>query len=255
MKANKSLRFVITVVVLLISSKLANAQSQSVQTADQLGNEVAASTEKYKASLEALISIEENNVKDATETQARRQRLFAEGVVSKREVEESEQALVVAQAKLDEVRKQFTEADQLKNKVEVKSKVEAPKAVAQARPFNVPIKVVKSYGSIATMIRYDGPTQWSLADLGEVQAFFTKTFGRSLPTSAVGMSATHKKLGFDHRNAVDVALHPDSPQGQALINYLQSAGIPFIAFRAAIRGSATGPHIHIGKPSHRISAA
>ena len=254
MKVNKSLRFVITLTVLLTAGKLVNAQSPSAQPADQLSAELAATTEKYKDSLEALISIEEENVKNATETQARRQRLFAEGVVSKREVEESEHALIEAQAKLDEVRKQLAEADKYKVTDQPKNKVEPAKATAQARLANVPIKVVKTYGP-ATMIRYDGPTEWSLADLGKVQAFFTKTFGRVLPTSAVGMSATHKKLGFDHRNAVDVALHPDSPEGKALIDYLQSAGIPFIAFDHAIRGSATGPHIHIGKPSHRLSAA
>ena len=37
----------------------------------------------------------------------------------------------------------------------------------------------------------------------------------------------------------------------ALISYLQSHGIPFSAFRTAIPGVATGPHIHIGMPSHR----
>jgi hypothetical protein len=48
-----------------------------------------------------------------------------------------------------------------------------------------------------------------------------------------------------------VSLNPDDPEGQALINYLQSNGIPFSAFCMAIPGVATGPHIHIGMPSHR----
>jgi hypothetical protein len=73
-----------------------------------------------------------------------------------------------------------------------------------------------------------------------------------LPTSAVGQSVTHNQLGYDHRNAVDVALHPDSSEGKALISYLQNQGIPFLAFRAAIPGVATGPHIHIGSPSRRL---
>ena len=30
------------------------------------------------------------------------------------------------------------------------------------------------------------------------------------------------------------------------------AGIPFLAFRGAVPGKATGPHIHIGFPSHRF---
>ena len=163
MKANKSLRFVITLIVLFSASKLVNAQSKSTQPTDSLSAEVAATTEKYKDSLEALISIEEENVKNATESQARRQRLFAEGVISKRDVEESGQSLVAAQAKLDEARKQLAEADQLKDKVvaQIKIKVEPAKAAAQAQPFNVPIKVVKTYGSVAAMIRYDGPMELS----------------------------------------------------------------------------------------------
>jgi len=58
-------------------------------------------------------------------------------------------------------------------------------------------------------------------------------------------------LGYDHRNAVDVALHPDSAEGKALINHLQNQGIPFLAFLSAVPGVATGPHLHIGNPSHR----
>jgi hypothetical protein len=51
---------------------------------------------------------------------------------------------------------------------------------------------------------------------------------------------------------MDVAVHPDSAEGAALMSYLRSQGIPFIAFRQAVAGSATGAHIHIGYPSHRI---
>ncbi|MGH9825308.1 MAG: hypothetical protein ACREDR_18920, partial [Blastocatellia bacterium] len=54
-------------------------------------------------------------------------------------------------------------------------------------------------------------------------------------------------------DAMDVAVQPDSPRGEALMEYLRKAGIPFIAFRHAVPGSATGAHIHIGKPSHRIA--
>ncbi|MEW6208704.1 MAG: hypothetical protein AB1631_10080 [Acidobacteriota bacterium] len=34
---------------------------------------------------------------------------------------------------------------------------------------------------------------------------------------------------------------------------LRSAGIPFLAFRQALAGSSTGPHIHIGYPSKRFA--
>jgi hypothetical protein len=51
---------------------------------------------------------------------------------------------------------------------------------------------------------------------------------------------------------MDVAVHPDSIEGKALIAHLRTSGIPFIAFRGAVAGSSTGPHIHIGKPSGRL---
>jgi hypothetical protein len=60
-------------------------------------------------------------------------------------------------------------------------------------------------------------------------------------------------LGFDHRGSMDVGVHPDSSEGQALANYLRKSGIPFLAFRTAVPGSATGPHIHIGPPSGRLT--
>lgn len=247
---NQSLRFVIAVIVLLLGNRLANAQSESAQAAGQLtppGAELTATTEKYKDSLETLLAMEVANVKEAAETHAKRQQLFAEGIIAKHEVEESEQSLAAAQAKLDEVRKQLVAAKQLPKKVE------AAKAAVPTRPFRVPVKVAKIYRANSKMIRYNGSTEWSLGDLAEVQAFFLHTIGRPLPISAMGQSAAHNRLGFDHRHAVDVALHPDSAEGKALINYLEGAGIPYIAFRAAIPGSATGPHIHIGKGSQRIS--
>ncbi|HUK91767.1 MAG TPA: hypothetical protein VLZ81_15295, partial [Blastocatellia bacterium] len=70
-----------------------------------------------------------------------------------------------------------------------------------------------------------------------------------------GQTPVHDKLGFDHRDALDVAVQPDSAEGEALMAYLRSQRIPFIAFRHAVPGSATGAHIHVGRPSHRIAPA
>jgi hypothetical protein len=59
-------------------------------------------------------------------------------------------------------------------------------------------------------------------------------------------------MGFNDRNSLDVAVHPDSAEGRALIAYLRGNGIPFLAFRSAVPGAATGAHIHIGYPSNRL---
>ena len=53
---------------------------------------------------------------------------------------------------------------------------------------------------------------------------------------------------------MDVALHPDSNEGRSLLSYLRQGGIPFIAFRSAVPGAATGAHIHIGSPSVKAVA-
>jgi hypothetical protein len=81
--------------------------------------------------------------------------------------------------------------------------------------------------------------------------FFQQTFKRPLPIAVFGQGAIHNQWRLDHRNAMDISLNPDGAEGQALISFLQQNGIPFSAFRTAIPGVATGPHIHIGRPSHR----
>lgn len=104
----------------------------------------------------------------------------------------------------------------------------------------------------AAFIRYNGPADWSLDDAGKIGKFFFEHFGHAMPISAMGQSATHDRMGLDHREAMDVAVQPDSTEGRGLMAYLREAGIPFIAFRNRIRGMATGAHIHIGRPSLRL---
>jgi hypothetical protein len=70
--------------------------------------------------------------------------------------------------------------------------------------------------------------------------------------SARGQTATHERLGFDHRNAIDVALHPNSVEGRALLDHLRGRGIPFLAFRGPRPGVSTGAHVHVGTPSARL---
>ena len=104
----------------------------------------------------------------------------------------------------------------------------------------------------ATLIRHDGRAPWSLAELPALEQFFSDRFHRALPISARGQTPVHDRLGFDHHEALDVALHPDSAEGRALMEYLRRRGIPFLAFRAAQPGAATGAHVHIGRPSDHV---
>ena len=99
----------------------------------------------------------------------------------------------------------------------------------------------------------EGAGKWKLADAAKVQDFFVARFKRPLPVSAFGQSDLHTRWGWDHRNGMDVGLHPDSAEGRVLIEFLRNESIPFLAFRGPVPGVATGPHIHIGNRSPRIS--
>jgi Outer membrane efflux protein len=203
-------------------------------------SDLARAAAQYKASVEALLPHCEESVKAATEALEKRRELLEKGLVSKRDIDTAEQALKDAQAQLDQVRHQLTETDQLI----AEASVEPAKPAGGASTGR--------YASKSAVMRYSGAGGWAIAEAAKVQGFFTSQFGKQLPISAFGQSETHNRLGFNHRNSVDVALHPDSAEGKALIEYLRSNGIPFLAFRSAIPGVATGAHIHIGYPSHRI---
>ncbi len=95
------------------------------------------------------------------------------------------------------------------------------------------------------------PTKWTLEQATRVEEFFVSKFKRPLPLTAFGQSDLHTRWGLDHRNGMDVGLHPDSVEGRALIEFLRAESIPFLVFRGPVPGVATGPHIHIGNRSPR----
>jgi len=95
------------------------------------------------------------------------------------------------------------------------------------------------------------PGKWTLAEANRVEKFFMTKFKRPLPLTAFGQSDLHTRWGLDHRNGMDVGLHPDSLEGRALIEFLRAESIPFLVFRGPVPGVATGPHIHIGNRSSR----
>jgi hypothetical protein len=97
--------------------------------------------------------------------------------------------------------------------------------------------------------RYDGNGEFSMVLFSKVDLEFARHFGKPLPVSAMGETAVHRSLGFDHRGRVDVAIHPDQPEGHWLLEYLVQNHIPYFAFRHAVPGKATGAHIHIGPMS------
>lgn len=101
--------------------------------------------------------------------------------------------------------------------------------------------------------RYDGRGVFRMAMLAQIERAFEKKFGQALPISALGNTELHRTMGFDHTDRVDVALTPDSPEGQWLRGYLEANRLPYFAFRSFVPGQATGAHIHIGPPSLRLA--
>jgi hypothetical protein len=91
-------------------------------------------------------------------------------------------------------------------------------------------------------------------DIAAVNEAYFEAFGVPLPVSADGYTALHESMGFDHTGRLDVPIHPDAPEGLFLIELLEAWEIPYIAFRSAVPGQSTGPHIHIGLRSERIHA-
>jgi hypothetical protein len=200
--------------------------------------------EEYKASLERLLALYQNALKKAEEKRDQAQKLFADGLMSQREVEKTEGDVASARLKVTETQTQIAGADTQIAQALVE--VEGEKEIAKLGPM--------SRGSLirtTSFIRYNGAGAWALAQAPKIETFFQQTFKRPLPIAVFGQGAIHNQWRLDHRNAMDISLNPDGAEGQALINFLQQNGIPFSAFRTAIPGVATGPHIHIGRPSHR----
>ena len=218
----------------------------------RLREQLVQATKDYKASLEQLIKHYEANVKRAEDRLDKTRELYKEGLVSRRALDDEEQAVKTARAEVAKVEGQLKSADVqiAETLVEAEAEEAAAKALAKAKAAG------RAAGGILTTtayIRYGGARAWSLNEAGAVMQFFTRSFGRQLPVSSFGQSPVHDRWGYAHHNAMDVGVSPDSAEGRALMEYLRSSGIPFTAFRFAIPGTATGPHIHIGRPSHKIT--
>jgi hypothetical protein len=223
-------------------------QTEQAKAAEQLNRtreDFIKASKEYKASLEKLLVLYEGNAARAAGRLVQAKELQVAGLISKREIEESERQLTDAQTKVEGVRQQIANADtQIADTL-----VEAQAAEQMAKAPPIPVGKLLS---TTTYIRYNAPGNWYLSEAWKVQRFFLEKFKRQLPISAFGQSAVHDRWGLDHRNAMDVPINPDGPEGQALMLFLRGSGIPFSAFRTAIPGAATGPHIHVGRPSHKL---
>jgi hypothetical protein len=205
--------------------------------------DVTTATAKYRSALERLLAVYEREVARRSELTDLRQDLFERGVLSRREFEEGQRALADAQRNVDDTRQAIAEADRILMEARI------VEALARQAPLER-----GGYQEAPGLVRYNGPMEWSLpAGTAQLQEWFAGRFGRGLPISAFGQTPLHDRMGLDHRNALDVAVHPDSSEGRALMDHLRTTGIPFIAAWGTIPGSASGAHIHVGQPSPRVT--
>jgi hypothetical protein len=231
-------------VLLILTPAVALAAEVPLSSAElrQRAADIVVTLKEYRASLETLLAIYEKNLPKAIERRDQRQEFYNRGIVSRRELEEAENAVTTAQQKIAGTRREIAAADH----------AIAEATTARALAGLSPLKK-GGYEQTAVLIRFNGAAAWSLkAGTAKLQEFFTARFHHPLPVSAYGQTPLHDRMGFDHRDALDIALDPDSIEGRAVMDYLRAAGIPFIASWGAVSGAASGAHIHVGQPSPRI---
>ena len=210
---------------------------------EELNAEVLRTMKAYRTSLEELLRLYREEVERRAGRVEELRGYFEKGFISKSELEQGQRELSDSKTKLKDTEQKIAEVDG-----------GIAEATALSELLKLPPLAAGQYMEKGSLIRYNGKAPWSLADAGRIERFFSERFGHVLPVSALGQTPVHDRMKFDHHNAMDVALHPDSPEGRALMAYLRQTGIPFMAFRNTAPGSATGAHIHIGTPSVRLAS-
>jgi hypothetical protein len=235
-----------------IDGKKSQTASRSTVRAELVGRraDLKQASDDYKSNVEELLTLNEAESKQAEAQLTKARELLAHGLVTRREVETAERAAAQTRKKVAEVQAQLKSAEVLI--AEAMVEVGAEESTSTIRSSSAP-RTVNTLVQTTAYIRYGGAHMWSLSDASVIKQFFARRFGRALPIGAFGQSALHDRWGYDHRNAMDAGVSPDTPEGQALMEYLRANGIPFTAFHFAVPGKATGPHIHVGLPSHRIA--
>ncbi len=221
-------------------SSLSNRVTAGDRELARLRADLLEKMKESRASSEKLLALHAEEKTKVNEEYEKRRVLYYQGLISRAELNQAERALAAMIIRVDEDKRWLTESD-----------IAITEASLRDELLRLPGLATGGYSETATLVRFNGGARWSLADAPKIEKFFSQAFGHTLPISAFGQTATHDRLRFDHRNAMDVALQPDSNEGKALLSYLRQAGIPFIAFRHAVPGAATGAHIHIGNPSMR----
>jgi len=92
------------------SSPSGKSQGQIADGTRQLKEGSAAATEQYKSSLKDLAASYDEGLKRLTDQNAKIKELFDKGLVSRRDLEQSDNAIAEARAKVEDVRKEIASA-------------------------------------------------------------------------------------------------------------------------------------------------
>jgi len=222
--------------LLTLRARYAPAENRPTEAADHL-------TTSWDARRQLLVAYEQEQSKLRIVVIQKR-RLYQDGEVSKSELVETEQSFINVLSRIQEVRRLLMETEMAMAETEIN---EQSLALGGAGAEGTE----ETQASAA----HQRSAPWSIKQAPNIDKYFFQTFGHKLPVSALGQTPTHDRMRFDHRDSMDVALHPDSAEGKALIAHLRRSGVPFIAFRGAVVGASTGAHIHIGRPSRRMAAS
>jgi hypothetical protein len=118
----------------------------------------------------------------------RQRKLLQESAITKEQVQQTEQAFVVALKRVHAMRYTVTETD-----------IAITEAILGEKVLRMPALPIGGFSQTAGLTRFNGPAKWSIAQAPTVEKFFSQSFGRRLPITALGQSDTHNRLGFDHR--------------------------------------------------------
>jgi hypothetical protein len=218
---------------------LSDAQDEAILTQIFYGNTRAQdmTPEQTRAMLQAAQARVDRQQKIVED----RQKLFDSGALARSEFAACQDELASRKRVLELVRNRAQLVQDLQQMADVEQQFER---AAQT-----------GAGAKYVMIRFEGNGLFHLSDLTAISSQFQEHFHHSLPISALGQTLVHQSMGLDHRNRVDVALGPDQPEGIWLRQLLEKLHVPYLAFRSAIAGAATAPHIHIGTGSTRLKLA
>ncbi len=221
-------------------AKLADAQDQETLSETLYGEVHAENMTDLQA--QQMLAAAQRRVDRQQKIVEDRQKLLESGIMARSELAAFQDELDSRKRVLELAQNRLRLISELRQMAEAEQNLERAAKAGVVSAKNV-------------MIRFDGNGLFSLSDLPTISTEFQKQFHSALPVSALGQTLVHQSMGLDHRNRVDVALNPDSREGVWLRGLLERLHVPYLAFRAALAGAATAPHIHIGPESTRLKLA